>query len=321
MEIFFKTLQQVLVMIFFIAIGYFMHRKKFLPVNAAKTISSLLTNFILPAYVIGNLSANVTRESIAMYGSYMLAGLVCLAAFLAIAYALSRVLKNTFSDRKLLLYMLAFSNYSYFGYPLIEFVYGAEVLAKVLVFVIPLTVFIYTSGVRMIVSGGEKGENRHGKYKIQPVIPALIFAIIMGLIGVDLTGESPDFLLTGAGMIISSAKSCMSALSMLLTGIVLAKFSLKELGSSWKAVVIAAVRLVLIPAVVIGICLLLRLLFGLEGEQYLLIPAVISAMPIGMNIVIFRGDDGADSAKVCFYSLILALMTIPTLFMLLQYIA
>lgn len=52
----------------------------------------------------------------------------------------------------------------------------------------------------------------------------------------------------------------------------------------------------------LGGCLMFRLITGLYGVQYLLIPAVISAMPIGMNIVIFRGEEGAESAQACFNS-------------------
>ena len=322
-EIFFDTLRQVLVMLFFIAVGYFMRRKNLLPQESAKTLSSLITNFILPAYVIYNLSSSITIGGLKEYGTYILCGLVCLAIFLAIAFGLATVMKKTFSEKALLIYMLAFSNYSYFGYPLIESVYGPQTLSSVLIFVIPFTVFIYTAGVYMIAPRDKKEIGKNGKkrkFKIQPVVIAIVIGIALGLLGVNMQGSSEDFALASIGNILCIAKSCMSPLSMLLTGIVLAKYSLKELFKSWKAAIIAFVRLAVIPMLVLGLCLLFRLATNLHGAQYLLIPVVISAMPIGMNIVVFRENDGAESAQVNFLSLLMSIATIPLLFMFLQYL-
>lgn len=332
MEVFLKTLEQVLVMLFFMAAGYLLQRGKILPENSTKTVSLLLTDLILPAYVIYNLSTGVTKENIVEYGGYILIGLICLIVFLGIAYGLGFLLKGIYKDRKVLVYMLAFSNYSYFGYPLIEFVYGSETLAKVLIFVIPFTIFIYTLGIKMITSDIEKPniekpndeqpnfEKPKKKFHIQPVIPALVLGILLGILGVNLTGKSENVALATLGTILSTAKSCMSPVSMIYTGMVLAKFSLKELSCSLKSAIVAFFRLVVIPAIVTGICYLLKITTGLVGVQYFLIPVVISAMPIGMNIVIFRGEDGAESAQVCFYSLIMGLATIPLLFTALQYL-
>ena len=332
MEVFLKTLEQALVMLFFMAAGYLLQRGKILPENSTKTVSLLLTNLILPAYVIYNLSTGITKENIVEYGGYILIGLICLIVFLGIAYGLGFLLKGIYKDRKVLVYMLAFSNYSYFGYPLIEFVYGSETLAKVLIFVIPFTIFIYTLGIKMITSDIEKPnvekpndeqpnfEKPKRKFHIQPVIPALVLGILLGILGVNLTGKSENVALATLGTILSTAKSCMSPVSMIYTGMVLAKFSLKELSCSFKSAIVAFFRLAVIPVIVTGICYLLKITTGLVGAQYFLIPVVISAMPIGMNIVIFRGEDGAESAQVCFYSLIMGLATIPLLFMALQYL-
>lgn len=329
-----NTLRQVFVMLFFIAAGYFMERKKMLPSDAAKTLSSLLTHFILPAYVIYNLSSSITPEGLSEYAAYILTGLVCLVLFLAIAYSLAAAFGKLFSEKRLLVYMFAFSNYSYFGYPLIEAVYGAKTLTSVLIFVIPFTIFIYTAGVYMIAprerAQGLRAETaaelsasqtgRRKKIKIQPVIPALAIGIAAGLSGIDLTESGGNFALAAVGNILYAAKGCMSPLSMLLTGLVLARYSLKELFSSWKTAVLALVRLVLIPLIVTALCLLFRRLTGLNSVEYLLIPVLISAMPIGMNIVIFREEDGAESAQVIFLSLLFSVITVPLLFMLLQYL-
>lgn len=48
--------------------------------------------------------------------------------------------------------------------------YGAETISKVLVFVIPFTIFIYTLGVKLITADLEKPK---GKFKIQPAVPAI----------------------------------------------------------------------------------------------------------------------------------------------------
>lgn len=327
MTVFFDTLCQVLVLLFFIGAGYFAARKRVLPAETAKILSVLLTNLFLPAYVLTNLAACLHIGEIGKYALYLLAGLIFLGITLCVAEALSLVLKKTFPERKILTYMLAFSNYSYFGYPLIEGVYGTETLASVVIFVIPFTIFIYTFGVHMITAPTKRNEaktfadgarthtpNPKKKMGVQPVIPALFAGILLGLANVDVSGNSSVFALAVTGKILHCARVCMTPLSMLLTGVVLARYSLKELFCSARAWLLAAVRLITIPAIMLGLALLFRLATGLYGEPYLMIPVVISAMPIGMNIVIFREEDSAESASVSFITYLLAIVTIPFLF-------
>ena len=101
---------------------------------------------------------------------------------------------------------------------------------------------------------------------------------------------------------------------MLLAGFMLGKFPLKKLLTGWRPYILSAVRLIGLP-LIFGSVLWLS---GVKGI-YLLLPLVVSGLPLGLNLVVYpeslgHEKEAADNAKLCFLSYLLALVVLPFAF-------
>jgi len=312
-EIYFITAQKILVMLIFIAVGFVMRRNGKLPEQGGKALSVLETNLFLPSLIFQNLSANFTSETIKSYLVSFAIGICFLAVIVIIARLLSIPFGKTKENRNLYTYIFAFSNYAYFGYPVIESVFGTEMLANTIIFAVPFTITIFTYGVHLLTGDGEDEKTsvlQRLNILFSPVIIAVVLGIIFGLTSIHI----PKVISSTLAM----SSSCMSPVAMILTGFVLAAFPFGELFKSKLSYLISFIRLAIIPTL-FGIILWF---VGLRGENYI-IPVIISAMPVGMNVVIFaeaKNKDSKNSARICFISYVLSLLTIPAVFSVLSYV-
>ena len=109
------------------------------------------------------------------------------------------------------------------------------------------------------------------------------------------------------------ASDCVGPLSMILTGLVISSFTVKEILPDIKTVIFTLIRLVAIPALLLGVCFLCELIVPLPSAVY---PAVVimGCMPCGLNTIVFPsmvGEDCKMGARFVLLSHILCLITIP----------
>lgn len=302
-NVFQLTLGQVGMILVFISIGFFLRRYHGMPGTTGQALSLLCTLVFSPAYSIVNLSKSITMDVIAEKIPLFFYGLIFIVVSIGLAYLLSKPYARSQIERNSLIYAFAIPNYGYFGYPVIEAVFGSAVLADVMVFLIPMSLATSSFGYSLFV-GGKKVPLK--KVLLTPMCISLVIGVAIGLTGIQLPRFINDALV-GAG-------SCMSPCSMLLAGFMLGKLSLKELLNGWRPYAYSLVRLVLIPLIFGGLLMLL----GVEG-QYLMLPLLIAGIPLGLNMVVYPQSQGyedqaAENAKICFVSYLLALAILPCTF-------
>ena len=306
-EVFSLTLGKVGMLLVFIGIGYFMRRHHDLPDDAGHVLSLLCTLLFSPAYSIINISKSFTRE--VLLQNTLLIGYGVL--FVVFAFGLSLLLSKPFAtgrmERNSLIYAFSIPNYGYFGYPVIEGVFGQAVLADVMIFLIPLSLATNSLGYALFV--GDK-KIPWKKIFLSPLFVCLAIGMALGLSGLKL----PVFLDSALNV----AGSCMSPCAMLLAGFMMGKFPLKNLLTGWRPYVYSAIRLVAIP-LIFGAILLLC---GMKG-QYLMLPLLVAGIPLGLNLVVYPESQGhekqaSENAKLCFVSYLLALLVLPVTFAILS---
>lgn len=291
----------------YIWIGYLLHRSKKLPKTAPKTLSTLTTMLFAPAYTIQNLAENFTPDKIGQNTALLGYGFLFTLIVIGLGILLAKRFAKTPFEQKTLSYAFTFPNYGYFGYPLIERVFGPAMLANVMVFTIPLNIACLSYGYLLFSPEKKLSWKR---ILTTPSMIGIVVGSVIGLSGLSL----PDFfsnLLSGAG-------SCMSPVSMILAGLVLGKFPLRKLLTGARAYWLTAIRMIGIP-LLFG-CVLLIL--GAK-EAYLMVPLLIFSLPFGLNLVVFPesyGLDASDNAKVCFVSCLAAILILPVTFGLLTYL-
>lgn len=302
-EVFQLTFGKVGMLLIFIAIGYFLRWHHDLPDDAGRVLSLLCTLVFSPAYSIINQAKNFKMEVLGEKAMLVGYGIMFVLAAILLSYLLSWPFAKDKIQRNSLVYAFAIPNYGYFGYPVIEGVFGNAVLADVMVFLIPMSLATSSFGYSLFVGEGKVPLK---KILLTPMVISLVIGIAIGLTGVVL----PPFLdsaLTGLG-------NCMSPCSMLLAGFMLGKFPLKDLLTGWRPYAYSAIRLMLIP-VIFGVILTVC---NIKGD-YLMMPLLVAGIPLGLNLVVYPESQGyekqaSDNAKLCFVSYLLALAVLPCTF-------
>lgn len=302
-EVFNLTLSKVGMLIIYISVGYILRRSHKLPDDAGRVLSLLCVMVFSPAYSIVNLSKNLRLEVIGEKALLMGYGVLFAAVSIFVGWLLGKRLGRSPMDKSSLIYAFTFPNYGYFGYPVIEGVFGTAMLGDFMVFAIPMSLLCCSYGYVLF--------QKEKKFDIvrllkTPLIASLVIGVTLGLTGIRL----PSVVHTA----LSGAGACMSPCSMLLAGFMLGKFPLKKLFSGIRPYYLTVIRMVGIPAL-FGVVLYLC---GIRG-QYLFWPLVFACLPLGLNLVVYPESCGyekeaGENAKLCFISFILALAVLPCIF-------
>jgi len=153
LEVFFLTLFAVSTLLIYISIGYFLRRHHDLPDDAGHVLSLLCTLVFSPSYSIINLSKNFTADVIGEKMVILGYGVVFVAVAFGLAFLLSKPFCKDKAEHSSLIYAFSIPNYGYFGYPVIQAVFGDAVLADVMVFLIPLSFATTSIGYVLFMSG------------------------------------------------------------------------------------------------------------------------------------------------------------------------
>ncbi|MBR6563307.1 MAG: AEC family transporter [Clostridia bacterium] len=288
-------LKQLSVLYLFLLLGYLFGKRSREQTEHTGILSFLLVNLFLPSKVFNTFSQNFTVSYITENGKTILISVVFLLAIIGFSLAVAKCLTKNDYEQRVYRYSLTLANYAYMGYALCESVFGASGLTDLILFCIPFAIYTYTFGYAMLT-----GKGKMLKKLVNPMTVAIALGIVFGLTGF----EVPEIFAT----ILSGSSACVAPLSMLLTGLTLSAFTMRELVRDYKAYVLAGIRLIVLPALVFAACRLFEL-------DSVIMPAVMmSCMPCGLNTIVFPklvNEDCRLGAKLCLLSHLFSIATIP----------
>ena len=305
MQHFLTTTNQMLVLFVFMLLGYFLNKSKILPKNTSVSFSKLETNVLVPCLVFKTFYNYCTVENISdkwsliVYGSAIMIVSIFLGILLAKLFARDNYLQNIYT------YSFAVANFSFMGNAVVLGIFGENVLFDYMIFTLPLCLYVYSFGTASLISKKES-EDRKLSFKVflNPICISMLLGTIFGLLKLYV----PPFLLTA----ISSASACMSPLAMILTGFIVADFSLKKLASIKKVYVASVLRLIILPLMFVLVLKLTR-----ANDDIIMLTLCATAMPLGLNTVVFPaayGGDTSPGASMALISHLMSIITIPIMF-------
>lgn len=294
---FLDTLNQMLVILFAVAMGYLAHRLGYLGGEVNQKLSKVIIHIGIPALTLAAVMNNADGPGLEEIKGVLWA----MAAFYGLSFALAMVLPRFIGGDQLQQgvwrFSLVFSNAAFVGYPVVEGLFGAEGLFYAVIIVLPMTLFNFTLAPLM-VSGTLRFDWR------TMVTPGTVCAILA--LAMTLTGWRPPVI---AGEMMDLVGDITIPLSLLVLGSMLAAMPRGSAFSSPRLWVLAGVRLFLMPAV------LALVLKGLGTDRLLMSVAVIQmAMPVAVNgsmMCMEFGGDAQTMAKGIFLSTVLCILTIP----------
>ncbi len=293
--------EQVLILFAFCLVGFLLSKTKVLNESHAGILSTLLIYVFSPCLAFNTFAQQMTKEILTEKLPLILISVGLLVFLIIMGKLGSRIIPVSCDyERKVNEYSITMPNVGYMGYPVALGVFGEAALLDCMLFTIPANIYINTYALNMLTESG-KDKSKKLIFKIfNPPTIGLILGSIVGLFGLKLPSVVTS--------ISSSASDCYATTAMLLTGIVISRYNIKELILDKTSYIVTAIRLVAIPAI---ICVLIKLLH----LEIALIPAVVLfAMPCGMNTVVFPqlvGRDSKKGASLVLISTVLSMLTIP----------
>ena len=309
MAVFLATLEQLAFLFSFILLGYVLARKNIIPDNAHSVLSKLESWVFMPCLVMGSFMENFTPEKLSAAGglfggSFLLTGLAIGAAVL-----FARLLSKDGYEQNLFTYGLSFPNFGFIGNAVVAAMFP-EILLEYIIFTLPLWIMIYLWGIPVLLmgNGSQKATPKQRlKNFLNPMFICLILGMVIGLTKLPV----PRFLQSA----ISTAGSCMSPIAMLLTGMTIAHYRVKDILCIKSVYFATILRLLVIPLLFLGASLILPM-----GDTFATCGTVALAMPLGLNTIIIPNAMGKDTrlgAGMALVSHIVSCVTIPVMFALL----
>lgn len=287
--------EQLSILYIFLLAGWLIGKLKKDKASHSDILSVLLVNIFLPCKVFNTFSNNFSASYFLDNFYLPLSALILLVVLATVSHFASKLLTKKPYERKVYKYSFAITNYAYLGYTLIGSVFGEEILAKFMLFAIPFIIYTYTVGY-VLLTGGKKPI----KKLLNPITVSIVLGMIVGLTGLPIPKV--------VSSTVSMASACVGPLSMILTGMTLSTFVIKELVCDKTAYIFSALRLIVIPGIIYLFCRLLQI------DTLLPMMLIITCMPCGLNTIVFPkliGEDCKPGARLALITHIFSIATLP----------
>lgn len=299
LESFKVTSSQCIVFFCFILMGYFLKKKGKFSDTFSKGLSNLLVNVFLICFIFGKMATNFKLDILSEKLNLCVISSLCLLIYLTLALLFSKIFAKEKNTRDVYLYSFTIPNSGYFGNPLILAIFGELVLFDYIIFSIPFMIVTYTFGIYIL----NPARKFSFKTLCNPVILSLVAGMIVGACNIKIPAVLQTVLDTGA--------NCLAPVGMILTGVVFASNDLKSMLSNIKAYIACFIKLVIIPAITVFLMVYLKV-----PENIAILVIVNTAIPTGLNSIIFTEAYGGDSrtgAQLTFISTLCALTFLPVI--------
>lgn len=289
------VIEQVALLMLFIVAGYLMSKTKLVDARNAGLLSRLEIYLFIPATVFNTFSTNFSRSYLQEKYPLVLVSALVLISIALLSRPIAGLLARSPYQKNVYSYSLTIPNYGYVGYALASGIFGSEMLLNVMMVALPVSIYTYTIGYCTLT------KTRFSLKKLlNPVTMALVLGAAVGVSGIQLPTVASTFL--------TKAAACMAPVSMVLTGIVISEYRLSDMVKSVPVYIVSFLRLLAIP------CTVGFVLKGLRLDHLVLPILMVTAMPCGMNTIVFPklvGEDCRTGASLTFITSILCCFTIP----------
>lgn len=306
-EAFLITLGKMSEIFCLLLIGFSMRKLKVLPEQTPKVLSGLSTKLFLPCLMLYSNIEKCNVDSLTNNAGLLLYGALFSALSVAVGYlgapAFERkdpVLKRQYR------YSLAVPNTGAAAIPLAAALFGIEGVFLLGLYLFILHAVTYSWGVMQLIPQGESGLSGVLKRLCNPVLIAMVSGMILGLL------NGREWIPSPVLGLVSDLSNCYVLAGVMLAGYTIAGFDLKRVLRDVKIHLFAAVRLLVLPLLFLGVCWVIK-----APAMVLLLTALTYAGPCGMNPVVFAAEHGLDSEKpsgLLLVTVVLSVVTLPIVY-------
>lgn len=306
-------LRNVLVFIALALPGFILVKTELLKKEQSEAMAKLLVYVGLPMMIFTGMVNNVAINATTVR-------LICFVALIGLIYQLATffaskpltLMEKDEKTRGMMRFSAAFNNNGFLGIPLAIAVFGSgsEILTVLIVINIVTNILLYTLGIYLV--SGDKSKISWKKALLNPVLIAFLAGIIVNL--VDIKTYVPEVITFSTHFSNIVTPVSMTVLGMKLGGI---KFS--SLFKSRKLYYVAALKLIVFPAVIVAALIAIKSIFGesIINASVVMGAFIAFGMPTAGLASTFADCFGGDTENAVVFTLgttILSILTIPLLY-------
>lgn len=289
--------QQVGILYIIVFVGMICDKIGVFSEKTAKACTDLLFYIITPCVIINSF---MTQEFTKETGIKLLIAVGCgfLMHFVAIALNTPLYRKGDREQNALFRYSSVYGNVGYMTLPLTEAILGSEGVFYCSGVVMAFNVVSFTHGVYIMNSEGGKFDKK--KLILNPGVISVLLGLPLFLFKINLPAiiNTPIFYLS----------SMQTPIAMLIFGTFLAHTKLNDIFRHKKILLVAFMKLIILPAAMIGI----YYLFGLSGTLLTAL-AISSCAPTANNTVMFAAKYEKDTSLAAQIVAIVSFMSVVTM--------
>lgn len=233
----------------FIAVGYVARKLKVMPDGFDKMLTRFVMAVPIPCMIIQSLQVEFSIDTL-LRDCPIILGLS--AGSMLVIYLISRLICLPMKKDigKTVTFCLMFSNFTFMGLPVVAEIYGAEGTFNYVIFTLLIRFFFYGVGPITLSGGGHKMDLKEAakQFFCEPVV-----SVFIGLF-LYITQLQLPAVIDG---VMSDLGDMASPLGLILCGVIIADAKWSGLTKYPVVFVASALRLLVIPAIAIGLFLLI----------------------------------------------------------------
>ena len=294
-------------LIIVIIIGIYMGKSGMVSDEFSGQLVKLLMNICLPSLIILSFCTEFSVDDLKHGGWIMILAVLTITLGYIVGSILMKIYRNS-DFGKLTRYGTMFVNSSFIGIPVVEALYGQDFLFFYNFYTIPGRILFYGLSEPLLKPHNAKTSSRPIAAIIKGVMSPPMIALFIGLF-LYFTGLRLPVIVTD---VMTLFRNCCGTLGMLLCGLSLSKFPIKD-AFRLKYLPFTLIRILVMPALVLGMCLLL-------GQGGVVLKAVIfhAACPcVSLSVaytIMFHPDDyelQQQAGSLVFMSTLMSAISIP----------
>lgn len=308
LQTFLTVFGQMMIVLALLAAGYILNRFRLIPKEAELVLSRLVTMLFLPALTLNTFLSRCTVENLSQNWTLVLYGGAMVLIVLLCSYPLGKLLSGGDSYLAgIIRYCVTHPNTGGVGTPLVLAMFGTMGLFQLNLFTFLSNVICYSWGISQLLPGdGKKTLKQTIRGLFNPNFLMMLLGGLLGLTGI--AAKLPDAVFDG----LTRLGTCYPVCSLILTGFVIADYRPKEIFSDKRVYAMTALRLVILPLVILTVFKIFH-----ASETLMLMVCLTVVCPCGMNVVVYPAAYRQDSrfgASLVLISSTLAVVTVPLLY-------
>ena len=316
MEAFKEMLINVIIFVALAIPGYILVKTKTLKAEQSLALSKLLMWVGLSFMILSSLlDVSFTKTLVKGMAIVVVVGSLCFIGMFFLSFLLTKKEEDK-KKQGMMRFAMLFSNNGFLGLPLADAMFrdtNPDAYFYLIILNILTNCLMYTVGIYLVT--GDKSKMSFKKAVLNPVIIAFALGVLLNLC--DVKAYVPQVVTYS-----NHFKGMVAALSMTILGMKLASIKFTSLFTSWKTYFISAIKLIVLPVVVVAAISLADIWAGIGASMALGAFISFGTPTAGLASTFADAYDGDTEGSVVYTlgSTILSVATIPVLYWILNLI-